>query len=59
MYEVHPEDLSAISVARKIGLPAQKVFKTSLTQAAPQQARAMQPTFSRWFQVTQNLISRS
>jgi Cys-tRNA(Pro)/Cys-tRNA(Cys) deacylase len=35
MYEVHPEDLSAISVARKIGLPAEQVFKTLLTQAAP------------------------
>ena len=29
-YEVDPEDLSAISVARKIGLPAEQVFKTLL-----------------------------
>lgn len=34
-YEVDPEDLSAISVARKIGLPAEQVFKTLLTRAAP------------------------
>jgi Cys-tRNA(Pro)/Cys-tRNA(Cys) deacylase len=31
-YEVDPEDLTAISVARKIGLPAEQVFKTLLTQ---------------------------
>ncbi len=30
-YEVDPEDLSATSVARKIGLPAEQVFKTLLT----------------------------
>ena len=30
-YEVDPEDLSAISVARKIGLPPEQVFKTLLT----------------------------
>src|ERR1700728_3941359 len=29
-YEVDPEDLTAISVARKIGLPPQQVFKTLL-----------------------------
>ena len=29
-YEVDPEDLTAISVARKIGLPAEQVFKTLL-----------------------------
>jgi Cys-tRNA(Pro)/Cys-tRNA(Cys) deacylase len=34
-YEVDPDDLSAISVARKIGMPAQQVFKTLLTRAAP------------------------
>jgi Cys-tRNA(Pro)/Cys-tRNA(Cys) deacylase len=34
-YEVDPDDLSAISVARKIGLPAEQVFKTLLTRAAP------------------------
>jgi Cys-tRNA(Pro)/Cys-tRNA(Cys) deacylase len=33
-YEVDPEDLSAISVARKIGIPAEQVFKTLLTRAA-------------------------
>jgi len=31
-YEVDPDDLSAISVARKIGLPPHQVFKTLLTQ---------------------------
>ncbi|HKF50059.1 MAG TPA: Cys-tRNA(Pro) deacylase [Terracidiphilus sp.] len=30
-YEVDPEDLSAISVARKIGMPAEQVFKTLIT----------------------------
>jgi Cys-tRNA(Pro)/Cys-tRNA(Cys) deacylase len=30
-YEVDPEDLSAITVARKIGMPAEQVFKTLLT----------------------------
>ena len=33
-YEVDPEDLSAIAVARKIGLPAEQVFKTLLTKAS-------------------------
>ena len=33
-YEVDPADLSAISVARKIGLPAEQVFKTLLTRAS-------------------------
>ena len=31
-YEVDPDDLSAISVARKINLPAEQVFKTLLTR---------------------------
>ena len=31
-YEVDPDDLTAISVARKIGLPAEQVFKTLLAQ---------------------------
>jgi Cys-tRNA(Pro)/Cys-tRNA(Cys) deacylase len=31
-YEVDPEDLTAISVARKIDLPIEQVFKTLLTQ---------------------------
>lgn len=33
-YEVDPDDLSAIAVARKIGMPAEQVFKTLLTRAA-------------------------
>ena len=36
-YEVDPEDLSAISVARKIGLPVEQVFKTLLTLTGPDQ----------------------
>jgi Cys-tRNA(Pro)/Cys-tRNA(Cys) deacylase len=31
-YEVDPEDVTAISVARKIGLPPEQVFKTLLAQ---------------------------
>jgi Cys-tRNA(Pro)/Cys-tRNA(Cys) deacylase len=31
-YEVDPEDLTAISVARKIGLPPEQVFKTLLSR---------------------------
>jgi Cys-tRNA(Pro)/Cys-tRNA(Cys) deacylase len=34
-YEVDPDDLTAISVARKIGLPAAQVFKTLLAQITP------------------------
>jgi Cys-tRNA(Pro)/Cys-tRNA(Cys) deacylase len=33
-YKVDPEDLSAISVARKIGMPPEQVFKTLLTRSA-------------------------
>lgn len=33
-YEVDPNDLSAISVAQKIGLPLAQVFKTLLTQTS-------------------------
>jgi Cys-tRNA(Pro)/Cys-tRNA(Cys) deacylase len=33
-YVVDPDDLTAISVARKIGLPAEQVFKTLLTRVA-------------------------
>ncbi len=33
-YEVDPEDLTAISVARKIGLPPEQVFKTLLSQTS-------------------------
>ena len=34
-YEVDPEDLSAIAVARKIALPVEQVFKTLLTTTGP------------------------
>ncbi len=44
-YEVDPEDLSAISVARKIGLPAEQVFKTLLTRAAPVVGQRETPHF--------------
>jgi Cys-tRNA(Pro)/Cys-tRNA(Cys) deacylase len=33
-YEVDPEDLSALAVAKKIGLPPEQVFKTLLTEAS-------------------------
>ena len=33
-YEVDPDDLTAISVARKINLPAEQVFKTLLTHTS-------------------------
>jgi Cys-tRNA(Pro)/Cys-tRNA(Cys) deacylase len=33
-YEVDPEDLTAISVAKKIGLPLEQVFKTLLTRTS-------------------------
>ena len=33
-YEVDPDDLTAISVARKVGLPAEQVFKTLLTRSS-------------------------
>jgi Cys-tRNA(Pro)/Cys-tRNA(Cys) deacylase len=36
-YEADPEDLSAINVARKIGLPVEQVFKTLLTITGPAQ----------------------
>ncbi len=34
-YSVDPEDLSAITVARKIGMPPEQVFKTLLTTGGP------------------------
>lgn len=34
-YEVNPDDLTAATVARKIGLPLEQVFKTLLTTTAP------------------------
>src|SRR5580693_6467536 len=36
-YEVDPEDLSAVNVARKIGLPVEQVFKTLLIITGPDQ----------------------
>jgi Cys-tRNA(Pro)/Cys-tRNA(Cys) deacylase len=33
-YDVDPDDLTAISVARKIGMPPEQVFKTLLTRSA-------------------------
>ena len=33
-YEVDPDDLTAISVARKIGMPLRQVFKTLLTHTS-------------------------
>lgn len=33
-YDVDPDDLTAISVARKIGLPPEQVFKTLLSQTS-------------------------
>jgi Cys-tRNA(Pro)/Cys-tRNA(Cys) deacylase len=33
-YEVDPEDLSALTVAKKIGLPPEQVFKTLLTESS-------------------------
>lgn len=33
-YEVDPNDLTALSVARKIGLPPEQVFKTLLSQTS-------------------------
>ncbi|HEY2467866.1 MAG TPA: Cys-tRNA(Pro) deacylase [Terracidiphilus sp.] len=34
-YDVDPEDLSAIAVAKKIGMPPEQVFKTLLTTGGP------------------------
>ena len=34
-YEVDPDDLSAISVAKKISMPPEQVFKTLLTKGVP------------------------
>jgi len=36
-YDVDPDDLSAIAVARKIALPVEQVFKTLLTTTGPDQ----------------------
>ena len=34
-YEVDPDDLSALTVAKKIGMPAEQVFKTLLVTGGP------------------------
>ncbi len=34
-YEVDPDDLAATTVAKKIGMPAEQVFKTLLTTGGP------------------------
>jgi len=34
-YEVDPNDLSAVAVAKKVGMPPEQVFKTLLTTAGP------------------------
>jgi Cys-tRNA(Pro)/Cys-tRNA(Cys) deacylase len=34
-YEVDPDDLSAVSVAKKVGMPPEQVFKTLLTTGGP------------------------
>ena len=36
-YAVDPEDLSATTVAKKVGMPAEQVFKTLLTTGGPGQ----------------------
>lgn len=35
-YEVDPDDLAATTVAKKIGMPAEQVFKTLLTTGGPE-----------------------
>lgn len=39
-YEVDPEDLTATTVAKKIGMPAEQVFKTLLTREVVSSGRA-------------------
>lgn len=39
-YEVDPDDLAATTVAKKIGMPAEQVFKTLLTTGVPGGASA-------------------
>jgi Cys-tRNA(Pro)/Cys-tRNA(Cys) deacylase len=34
-YEVDPDDLSALTVAKKVGMPPEQVFKTLLTTGGP------------------------
>ena len=45
-YEVDPEDLTAISVARKIGMPPEQVFKTLLTKVVGASPREMAYLFA-------------
>ena len=48
-YEVDPEDLSAITVANKVGMPPEQVFKTLLTTGGPGQfAFAVIPGDAEW-----------
>jgi Cys-tRNA(Pro)/Cys-tRNA(Cys) deacylase len=42
---VDPDDLSAISVAREIGMPLEQVFKTLLTKANPVPGQRETPHF--------------
>jgi Cys-tRNA(Pro)/Cys-tRNA(Cys) deacylase len=44
-YQVDPDDLSAISVARKIDMPTEQVFKTLLTRAIPTPGQRETPHF--------------
>jgi Cys-tRNA(Pro)/Cys-tRNA(Cys) deacylase len=44
-YEVDPGDLSAPTVARKIGMPVEQVFKTLLTRAQPSPGERHVPHF--------------
>jgi len=39
-YEVDPEDLTAVTVAKKIGMPIEQVFKTLLTREIVSSGRA-------------------
>lgn len=45
-YEVDPDDLTAISVARKIGMPPEQVFKTLLTKVVGASPREMNHVFA-------------
>ena len=49
-YEIdphNPDDLTAIAVARKIGMPAEQVFKTLLTTGAPSDRSSGSTSYSR------------
>jgi prolyl-tRNA editing enzyme YbaK/EbsC (Cys-tRNA(Pro) deacylase) len=52
-YEVDPDDLTAETVADKIGLPAEQVFKTLVARAATATASA-----SRWCRATAGSTGR-